>query len=205
MPDTSRQVAPSYDPLRHTLSVHEVEAQLLAAGVPRSRRHIQRLCKNQSLDAAPLGANDEWYIAPDSVPKVIGDLRALEEQRARRIATQHDMTHNVAPRIPLSNSTDVPRHDATQRDTSVPQHSEDSVATANDASRYVALLERDNEFLRDQVKKKDEQISDLSTRFSETQTLLGAMQRMFAPLLGQADPFTKPEAREVHVPAASQS
>jgi len=49
--------------------------------------------------------------------------------------------------------------------------------------------ERDNEFLRDQVKKKDEQITDLSKRFGETQTLLGAMQRMLAPLLGQADPF----------------
>jgi hypothetical protein len=205
MSGTPRQVAPPYDPLRHILSVHEVEAQLLAAGVPRSRRHIQRLCKNQSLDAAPLGANDEWYIAPDSVPKVIGDLRALEEQRARRVATQHDVAHDVAPRMPLSNGHDVPRHVAPQRDTSAAQDSEVSGATTNDGARYVALLEQDNEFLRDQVKKKDEQISDLSMRFSETQTLLGAMQRMLAPLLGQADPFTKPENREARTPAANHS
>ena len=59
----------------------------------------------------------------------------------------------------------------------------------SDVTRYVALLERDNEFLREQVEKKDEQITDLSKRFGETQTLLGAMQRMLAPLLGQADPF----------------
>jgi hypothetical protein len=197
MPDTSRQVAPSYDPLRRTLSVHEVEAQLLAAGVPRSRRHIQRLCRNQSFDAAPLGANDEWYIAPDSVPKVIGDLRALEEQRARRVATQHDVTHDVAPRISLSNSHDMPRHDAPQRDATAAQDRGEGTVTSHDTSRYVALLERDNEFLRDQVQKKDEQISNLSTRFSETQTLLGAMQRMFAPLLGQPDPFKSQEKREV--------
>ena len=70
MSDTSRLVAPPHVPLPRTISVHDVEQQLLAAGVPRSRRHVQRLCKNQSFDAAPLGANDEWYIAPDSVPKV---------------------------------------------------------------------------------------------------------------------------------------
>ena len=49
----------------------------------------------------------------------------------------------------------------------------------------------------------DEQITDLSTRFgnlsdrfADTQKLLGAMQRMFAPLLGQADPYANPEQRE---------
>src|SRR5438105_9190340 len=110
MPDTSRQVAPPYDPLRHTLSVHEVEAQLLAAGVPRSRRHIQRLCKNHSFDAAPLGANDEWYIAPDSIPKVIGDLRAIEEQRARRIATQDDASRHAVGQEALNKASDMSRH-----------------------------------------------------------------------------------------------
>jgi hypothetical protein len=152
MSDTSRLVAPSYDPLRHTLSVQEVESQLLAAGVPRSRCHIQRLCKNQSFDAAPLGANDEWYVAPDSVPKVIGDLRALEEQRARRVATQHDASHDVAAKIPLSNGHDVPRHDAPQRDTSASQDRGDPGPTPNDASRYVALLERDNELPNDRAR-----------------------------------------------------
>ena len=64
-------------------------------------------------------------------------------------------------------------------------------------TRYVASLERENEFLRDQVVKKDEQITDLSKRFGETQTLLGAMQRMLAPLLRQPDPFgVQPESRE---------
>lgn len=66
---------------------------------------------------------------------------------------------------------------------------EGATETQLDMSRYVTLLERDNEFLREQVQKKDDQIQDLSQRFSETQTLLGAMQRMIAPLLGQADPF----------------
>src|SRR2546429_46988 len=83
------------------------------------------------------------------------------------------------------------RHGATRPDVSEKGIGDREAETEPDTSRYVALLERDNEFLRDQVKKKDEQIGELSTRFSETQTLLGAMQRMFAPLLGQADPFTR--------------
>ena len=57
--------------------------------------------------------------------------------------------------------------------------------------------------LKGQLVAKDQQITDLSTRFgnlsdrfADTQKLLGAMQRMFAPLLGQADPYANPEKRE---------
>jgi hypothetical protein len=78
-----------------------------------------------------------------------------------------------------------------------PRKEEQGSATEPAMSRYVALLESDNEFLREQVKKKDDQITDLSDRFGQTQSLLGAMQRMLAPLLGQGDPFNKPpESRE---------
>jgi hypothetical protein len=44
----------------------------------------------------------------------------------------------------------------------------------------IGLLERENEFLGDQVQKKDVQIADLSKRFGETQAVLGATQRMDA-------------------------
>ena len=78
-----------------------------------------------------------------------------------------------------------------------PDQPQQTTAGEREPSRYVALLERDNEFLREQVKHKDDQITDLSKRFGETQTLLGAMQRMLAPLLGQADPFKQAESRDV--------
>ena len=51
--------------------------------------------------------------------------------------------------------------------------------------------------LKGQLVAYDQQITDLSTRFgnlsdrfADTQKLLGAMQRMFAPLLGQGDPYS---------------
>jgi hypothetical protein len=67
---------------------------------------------------------------------------------------------------------------------------------------YVLQLEKRIEekddfigLLKGQLVAKDEQIGELSTRYRETHSLLGAMQRMFAPLLGQADPY-KPANRE---------
>ena len=71
-------------------------------------------------------------------------------------------------------------------------------------ARYVQQLEKRIEekddvigLLKGQLVAKDEQIGELSTRYRETHSLLGAMQRMFAPLLGQSDPYVRPEKREV--------
>lgn len=199
MSDTARHDAPEHDVRRHTVSLEEVEAQLVAAGVPRSHRHVQRLCKNGLFDAQllPSASGDEWFVAQDSIPKAIGDLRAMQERRQRHSPTEPDMSHRVALEKPTSLSPDTARHDAPQRDTSQEENREEGSPTGSATSQYVALLERDNEFLRGQVTKKDEQITDLSKRFGETQTLLGAMQRMLAPLLGQPDPFNAAEKREV--------
>ena len=71
------------------------------------------------------------------------------------------------------------------------------------ASPYVLQLEKRIEekddvigLLKGQLVAKDEQIGELSTRYRETHALLGAMQRMLAPLLGQADPYKSSEKRE---------
>jgi hypothetical protein len=201
MSDMPRHSAPEHDnnALRHTLSLSEVEAELSMAGVPRSHRHIQRLCKNGAFDAQllPGPSGDEWKIAPHSVAKVIGDLRAIDEQRQRRAATRRAVSHDDALQDSSQSNTGAARHGALERAASEQKSREGGSATDPTTSRYVALLERDNEFLREQVKNKDEQITDLSKRFGETQTLLGAMQRMLAPLLGQADPFKVPDKRDV--------
>jgi hypothetical protein len=207
MSDIAGHSAPQHatDGLRHTLSLKEVETQLQAAGVPRSHRHVVRLCKSGAFDASkrPGASGDEWFIAPQSVPKVIGDLRAIEEARARHSQSQPAASDHVAPGKARDENPDTARHGALQPAASEPQDKEGS-ATEHATSRYVSLLERENEFLRGQVGKKDEQISDLSKRFSETQILLGAMQKMLAPLLGQGDPFrTPPQNREVADQAAA--
>ena len=80
------------------------------------------------------------------------------------------------------------------------------------ASRYVAQLEKRIEekdqvitLITTQLTAKDQQISELSTRYRETHTLLGAMQRMLAPLLGQQDPYhAAPQNRDAN-PVSEQS
>lgn len=215
--DMSGHVAthPDHVGVRHTLTVREVEAMLVAAGIVRSHRHVLRMCKSGMLDALKIPggpSGEEWYVTPDSVPRAIGDLKQIEEQRARRVAAQPAIPDHVAPAEPLNQDTDMSGHVAPQPAASVtenkdgigttrhdmPRHtatksdlSQDVGAGESTTSRYVALLERDNEFLREQVAKKDNHLEDLSKRFGETQFLLGAMQKMLAPLLGQSDPFAR--------------
>jgi hypothetical protein len=200
--DTAGHGAPQHDTdgLRHTMSLKDVEGQLLIAGVHRSHRHIVRLCKSGAFDAAkrPGGSGDEWFVAAHSVPNVIGDLRAIEEARARHSSTQHATSDHVVAEKINNGYSDTAGHGAPERAASEAKNNDEASATDPDTSRYVALLVRDNDFLRAQVGRKDEQISDLSKRFSETQILLGAMQKMLAPMLGQADPFRgPPQDREV--------
>jgi hypothetical protein len=118
--------------------VHEVELQLSAAGVGRTSRTIQRLCENKVFDAARLGGNNEWFVAPDSVPKVIADLRAHDDLRLRRVATLRDTSRHDAPEKGLNDANDTSRHDATQRDMSAAQSLDKGGTTPNDMSRHVA-------------------------------------------------------------------
>jgi hypothetical protein len=202
MQDTASHGAPKLDngELRHTLSVHDVEAALVAAGVPRSRRQVIRYCETGLLEAVkvpgPTGA--QWYVSPASLPKAIGDLKQWEAQRARQGATQLDMSSSIAPERGLSRNSDTARHGALEP--AVARHdsheNEEGSGTEPATKRYVQQLERRIEekddvigLLRGQLTAKDEQIGELSMRYRETHALLGAMQRMLAPLLGQADPY----------------
>ena len=101
----------------------------------------------------------------------------------------------------------------------VPQNIVVPDVSVADTSRYVTQLEtRINEkdevigLLKGQLVAKDQQITDYSTRFgnlsdrfADTQKLLGAMQRMFAPLLGQGDPYSSADKPEMPTPASSRS
>src|ERR1700730_1393684 len=116
MSDTAGHGTPRQDSdgLRHTMSLKEAEAALLTAGVPRSHRHVVRLCKSGAFDAAkrPGGSGDEWFIAPQSIPKVIGDLPSIEEARARHSQPQHAASDHFAPEKFNDGSSDTARHDA---------------------------------------------------------------------------------------------
>ena len=186
------------DELRHTLTVHDVGAQLESAGVPRSRRQIIRYCETAMLDAVkvpgPTGA--QWFISPASVPKAIADLMQWEAQRDRHSSPQLDASNGVALERTSNNNSDAARHGSPEPAMSEQETSQKGSETEPVMTRYVEQLEKRIEekddvigLLKGQLVAKDEQIGELSTRYRETHSLLGAMQRMFAPLLGQSDPY----------------
>ncbi len=209
--DTASHGTPQPDSgeLRHTLSIHAVEAALVAAGVPRSHRQVIRYCETGMLDAVkvpgPTGA--QWYVSPASLPKAIGDLKQWQVQREGHGMTDPVMSSSDTPTKPLSNDSDTASHSAPKHATSVSEESQKGSETEPATARYVAQLEKRIEekddvigLLKGQLIAKDEQIGELSTRYRETHSLLGAMQRMLAPLLGQSDPYQTPENREVGGP-----
>ena len=208
------------DQLRHTLTVHEVGERLGAAGVPRSERQIKRYCESGFLDAkkVPGPTGDQWFVAPHALPKLIGDLQQWQMQRAGHSQTRPAVAEHVTPEKPNAENADTPGLGRPQQATT------DNDKTEREAgevvtSGYVTQLEtRISEkddvigLLKGQLVAKDQQITDLSTRFgnlsdrfADTQKLLGAMQRMFAPLLGQGDPYSPAESSEVPSPTSSRT
>jgi uncharacterized coiled-coil protein SlyX len=114
---------------------------------------------------------------------------------------------------------DTPGFGRPQQATTDKENSADREASEVVTSTYVTQLEtRIDEkdevigLLKGQLVAKDQQITDLSTRFgnlsdrfADTQKLLGAMQRMFAPLLGQGDPYSPTDKPDVPNPPTSRT
>ena len=199
------------DQLRHTLTVHQVSEQIAAAGVPRSERQIKRYCESGFLDAkkVPGPTGDQWFVAPIALPRLIGDLQQWQMQREGRSETRPAATEFVTPEKTNEHVADTPGLGRPQPAVTASDSQSGHTATQSVTSDYVTQLttridEKDEVIglLKGQLVAKDQQITDLSTRFgnlsdrfADTQKLLGAMQRMFAPLLGQADPYSASDSQ----------
>jgi uncharacterized coiled-coil protein SlyX len=219
MEDTPGLARPQQDDdqLRHTLTIHEVSDRLSAAGVPRSERQIKRYCESGFLDATkiPGPTGEQWFVAPIALPRLIGDLQQWQMQRAGQGQTRPAVASSVTPENAPATATDMPGLVRPQPDVSVPVVQPELQRPNPDTAGYVRQLEtrigeKDDviDLLKGQLAAKDQQITDLSTRFgnlsdrfADTQKLLGAMQRMFAPLLGQGDPYAAADTSEPPRPA----
>jgi hypothetical protein len=170
--DQSRQVATSLDK-DFTLSIDEALELYARAGLPRTPRSIQRYCAKGHLDCRRIETafGEKYLIAPDSVAKHIAYI-----EEVRPLATGRDASRQVATVLtpdPLGRdkerkaltSPDLPRQVATE---------------------YVARLEGENDFLRQQIGVKDEQIKDLTERARETNHLIAGLQTMLTPLLDRS-------------------
>jgi hypothetical protein len=202
------------DQQHHTLTVSQVSDRLADAGVPRSERQIKRYCESGFLDAKkiPGPTGDQWFVAPAALPKLIGDLHQWQMQRAGQSASRPAVTEPDTVRKSPNQNSDTPGHSRpqqapTDKENRVDRSASDAATAGHDSLLEKRIDEKDEVIglLKGQLMVKDQQIADLSTRFgnlsdrfADTQKLLGAMQRMFAPLLGQPDPYSPPDSPEAH-------
>ena len=167
--DTSRPVATGSDS-DFTLTIEDALALYAEAGIPRTPRSIQRYCAKQHLSSRRIETEfgEKYLITRASVEKHIAYIKEVTP------ATSRDVPRPVATTVAAENKDDTPRQEVpTSTDKSRPV-----ATTPSEDSRYVAALERENEFLRGQVVVKDTQIGELTERARETNHLLAGFQKI---------------------------
>lgn len=183
---TSRERSPDH---QFTLTIEQAAERYAAAGHPRTIRAIQKYCALTKLDCHKVETEtgERYLVAPYSVERHIAYINEVRTDATRRDRSRTDANvrtmenKDETPPPTPANSNEQPRPDA-------------SVRAADD--RYVASLERENIFLREQVGVKDTQIGALLERDKETNTLIHRLQAMLAPLL------TAPSERHHATPPA---
>jgi hypothetical protein len=170
--DPSRQVATSPDS-DFILTIDQALERYAHAGLPRTPRSIQRYCAKGHLDCRRIETQfgEKYLISPTSIDKHIAYI-----EEVRPVATSRDVPRQVATTVAARKSDNEPRQEA---------------PTSLDLSRlvateFIARLESENGFLRQQIGVKDEQIKDLTERARETNHLIAGLQKMLTPLLGRS-------------------
>jgi hypothetical protein len=181
--DRSQPVATSPDS-EYTLTIDEAAARYEHAGHPRTSRSIQRYCAKGHLDSrrieTPFG--EKYLITAASVAKHIAYI-----EEVRPVAAGPDMSRQDVTGVVVQTSDRRP--DPSPKSPDLPR----PVATAPDQpERYVARLEGEVAFLREEISTKNAQIKELTERSRETNLLIGGLQRLLAPLLGSRDPYPEP-------------
>ena len=173
--DQPRLVATSNDS-EFALTIDDALSLYAEAGIPRTPRSIQRYCAKEHLSSRRIETEfgEKYLITRASVEKHIAYIKEVTP------TTSRDVSRPVATTVAAENKDDMPRQEASTS-TALSRH---VAATPPDESRYVGALERENEFLRDQVAVKDTQIKEMTERARETNVLIGGLQKMLSPLLG---------------------
>ena len=185
MDDQPRPAATSPDN-EYSLSIEDAAERYEHAGLPRTLRTIQRYCAKGHLDSrrVEIPYGEKYLITPASVAKHIAYIEETRQTMAGRDEPRPVAT-TVAQEVP---TRDEPRQPETSRDEPRPTATESEFV-----SRYVARLEGENEFLREQVTVKDGQIKEMTERARETNVLIAGLQKMLTPLLGRPASNNRPE------------
>ncbi len=194
--DESRPVATG-DDTDYALTIDEVAERYVHAGHPRTIRTLQRYCVSGHLDCRKVATTygDKFLIAPYSVSRHIAQVNEMAMDATGR-GQPRPVATSVAPQTIIPEVTVAPVGTARSGDQARPPATGDGTAAEAAKSyaeaienRYVAALERENGFLRDQIGRKDEQIGELSARARETNFLIKGLQDLFLGLQpGRTEP-----------------
>lgn len=181
--DRSRPVATSPD--QYSLTIEDALLRYEKAGHPRTVRSIQRYCVRGHLDCLRQETTfgDRYMITPESVARHIAQIEELASATGRDMSRQAATgdVESLSGDTHQATGNDTPRPVATGRDMSPPPVELVAPPAPTD-DRYVKLLESENEFLRDQIKRKDTQIGELSERARETNFLIKGLQNLVLQL-----------------------
>lgn len=187
--DTSRPAA-SGDDTQFSLTIDAVAHLYADAAHPRTIRTLQRYCASGHLEClkAPTQTGDMYLVTPQSVARHLGELDQIGA--ATSVTANRDEPRPIA----TVDAAQLQGASHEERRTTADDLSRPVAAGDTMSSRFVALLENENQFLRDQVLVKDSQIKELTERSRETNHLVAGLQRMLSPLLGTRNPFSEPKA-----------
>lgn len=184
--DVSRPVATRPDS-DFTLTIDEALQRYARAGLPRTPRSVQRYCAKGDLDCRRIetAIGEKFLVDPTSIERHIAYI-----EEVRQVATSRDLSRRAAIDVVRQSSGEKELETRHQGATS-PDLPPLQVAPA-----YVKRLEGENDFLRQQIGVKDEQIKDLTERARETNHLIAGLQKMLTPLLGRRDSNHEKEPAE---------
>ena len=176
--DHSRPAATT-DEHTFLLSVEEAADRYAAAGHPRTIRAIQKYCRRGDLESQKVETTygERYLITPASIDRHIAMIMersqasGREQPRPDAIVRSSQTEDNLHPKT-SQNVRGQPRPDSSEFQ-----------------DRYMAHLEKENTFLR-------EQNTVLLERVKETNILTGRLQEMLTPLLGSSDRPTKSNERD---------
>lgn len=186
--DLSRPVETGDDG-NYSLSVEEALTRYEAAGLPRTPRSIQRYCTKGYLEARRVETEfgEKFLIKPESVDRHIAYIIEV-----RPVATSRDLSRQGATSEAAEighESTNGEAEDSDDKVRQVPTIPGVSQPFAAADARYVAVLERENEFLKEQIAVKDEQIRGMGQHLEQSNILTAGLHKLLTPLLGRGGPF----------------
>lgn len=163
----------------YMLTIEEVADRYAAAGHPRTIRAIQKYCARGDLECqkAETTFGQRYMITPASVARHIAQIedvsQAPRREQPRTDAARSSLQPSQPAEVEASEIVrEQPRPDASEFQ-----------------DRYMAHLEKENTFLR-------EQNTVLLERVKETNILTGRLQEMLTPLLGSSDRPPKSNVRD---------